>query len=804
MIEKINIKASLFHFFNNISPKAFTFFIITFGIYCVYLSIQTINIIYYQKNNNYLSVEKNILSMWKPKDFNLNCTKLLNGDEQYIKNLINKRYTNKNLSNMLDLSCDGIRSRGFYPSEPLSDIEANYPIAYARNVYNDYYMIELQFLLSYAPQNHYCFAVDDKAKLFRKQLENLEKCFDNVYITNVSYIMTSFGQNQTYSSYECMKYLIKKKWKYLFILQNDDFPLKTNYELIQILSARNSTMDISYVNPKHLIRRRIDLSKKWDHKSLNFKKDVNVTFDDRLLNENMTFQKGYSAHGLPRESVEYLVNSINLTTYFKNINTGRFGEDEMVWQTLFNDEYVKVPQWVHKNCVSQYYNEKTYMVREAFWYRRNCKSNMLIHSVCIVGMEMLNDLIYNPHYFINKFKSNNDIGAAICLGEYIYNKTYFNKINNINLTFYINLPQTKYQNADKKTKDEIIKNCKNNSLWSFYYWYFFLCKVMDEFFADILGDAKVTSKNLNITNRRIVSDDFKNREKFYTSFTNKGKNLYKNNIGIQNKVNQITGKNKINCFTLNSTLKNDKSTQGQNLSFSQIFNIAKLNEKVSDSRSQKNVLKNKSHIEQPTNNVIPPIQKPKIPKLIIRKTDYTIRNKDYDIPREAEYSKKLKLSKTIDKKISSEKGILQKIKDKFPPSDKKRKVEIKRHSSSNITKIAKIPQKFSCYTREKERSHFKNSRCLQNYNRESSEDSNDSMDNFIDDSNDDLPPRTEVEEALKSISRYDKKRWLENERSIKEDKMVSSFSDIKREERRSLKLALKEDLRELKKGSHAL
>uniref|UniRef100_A0A0K0ER97 Glycosyltransferase family 92 protein n=1 Tax=Strongyloides stercoralis TaxID=6248 RepID=A0A0K0ER97_STRER len=461
-----DIKRFLYYFDKNVTePKTFTSIIIILGLLCIYLSFFTINIIYYQKYNDNETNKINTLTIWKPNDFNLNCTKILIGDKKYIQKVIKKRYVNNDISNNLNLSCDEIRSRGYYPSKPLSEIEKNYPIAYARNVYSDYYLVELQFLISYAPQNHYCFAIDKKTQLFRQKMESLAKCFDNVYIPESSYDMTSGGKNQAFSSYECMKYLIKKKWKYLFILQNDDFPLKTNYELVKILLARNSVMDIGYTNPTRLIKSRIDLSKKWDHKSLNFKKDNNTIFDDSLLNEKMAFQKGYSAHGMPRESVEYIINKIDITKYLKQISIGRFGEDEMTWQTLFSDEYIKIPQWVHKSCVSEYYNEKTYMIRKAFWYKKNCKTKMLLHSVCIMGVEMLNDLKNDYHYFINKFKSSKDLGAAICFGEYIYNKTYFNKIDNINLTYYENLPQTKYQNANKKDKDEIIKNCKNTSKW---------------------------------------------------------------------------------------------------------------------------------------------------------------------------------------------------------------------------------------------------------------------------------------------------------------------------------------------------
>ncbi|CEF64166.1 Glycosyl transferase, family 14-containing protein [Strongyloides ratti] len=404
--------------------------------------------------------------MWKPTNFNLNCLRILEGNISDINKGIKKRFIIKNLPNDFDISCEAIHQRGYYPLKPLSDLEKNYPIAYARNVYNDYYTLELQFLISFAPQNHYCYAIDKKAKEFRNQVEKLAKCFDNIYITDINYDMTSGGINQALSSYECMKYLVKKKWKYLFVLQNDDFPLKTNLELVQILSARNGTMDIGYTNPNSLIKSRIDLSKKWDHKSLNFIKNNNTeNFNNDLLNESMKFQKGYYPNGLPREAVEYIVNYINLTTYLNQINTGRYGEDEMVWQTLFNDNFLKIPQWVHEDCLSEYYTESTYMIRYAIWTRSNCKSKLFSHSLCVMGIEMLEDLKNIPQFFAYKFKSDQDMGAAICYAEYIYNKTYFSKSSDINIEYYLSLPQTKYQNTNFLEKTVIIESCKKNKKW---------------------------------------------------------------------------------------------------------------------------------------------------------------------------------------------------------------------------------------------------------------------------------------------------------------------------------------------------
>uniref|UniRef100_A0A0N5BNY9 Protein-tyrosine-phosphatase n=1 Tax=Strongyloides papillosus TaxID=174720 RepID=A0A0N5BNY9_STREA len=181
--------------------------------------MKKVNKLIENKNNTPGILLPNNFTLWKPNNFDLKCSRIINGDKNYINKIKRKRFTMKVIPKNYKYDCESIKSRGFYSKVPLSDIEANYPIAYARNVHNNYHMIELEFLVSYAPQNHYCFSVDLKSTELYKQLKSLAKCFDNVYLPSKRYLMNSNGIYQALSTYECMRILINKKWKYLFILQ---------------------------------------------------------------------------------------------------------------------------------------------------------------------------------------------------------------------------------------------------------------------------------------------------------------------------------------------------------------------------------------------------------------------------------------------------------------------------------------------------------------------------------------------------------------------------------------------------------
>ncbi|KAE9546927.1 hypothetical protein FO519_009861, partial [Halicephalobus sp. NKZ332] len=69
----------------------------------------------------------------------------------------------------LKTDCDSIRSRGYFPKQALTE-EKNFPIAFARIVYKDYYLLE------YAPQNFYYYPLDSQTdRLFKnKRLNTLE------------------------------------------------------------------------------------------------------------------------------------------------------------------------------------------------------------------------------------------------------------------------------------------------------------------------------------------------------------------------------------------------------------------------------------------------------------------------------------------------------------------------------------------------------------------------------------------------------------------------------------------------------
>uniref|UniRef100_A0A0K0FCJ3 Uncharacterized protein n=1 Tax=Strongyloides venezuelensis TaxID=75913 RepID=A0A0K0FCJ3_STRVS len=408
-------------------------------------------------------LKKDIPVFWKPPKFReLNCNKFLIGDFRYIaKERKNRKSMNETLYEF-STSCKHIKRRGYYPEEPLTEEETKFPLAYAINVYQDYMKLEQQFLVMYAPQNHYCYAIDKKANhVFKEKLHSLAKCFPNIYIVKHEKELDHSGVNGNLYNYECMKLLKDKNYKYLFLLQNDDTPLKTNLELVKILQIYNGTIDMNIGDP--IARQPITVDRKVSYKinSLKiFKKSDKRYYDKTLKNIQIKIQKGLMQASIPKATVDYMLNKINIVKLLENLNTKNEFSDEVLWPTIFTNPYLRVPGWQHYLCNKKTIFSRYYMTRKTIFRtkRKECQSGFIRNGICILGIESLSNMRSWPHFFGNKFRSSFDAGASMCWLEHMYNKKFLLSFTGINEDFYKRSTLIRYQKL-KETEDNHRKIC---------------------------------------------------------------------------------------------------------------------------------------------------------------------------------------------------------------------------------------------------------------------------------------------------------------------------------------------------------
>lgn len=140
------------------------------------------------------------------------------------------------------------RLRG-YIEVPLSEEEAEFPLAFSLAVYRDVEQLERLLRSIYHPQNLYCIHVDTKSPLlFHQTVFSIARCFDNVWVsTHLSKV--KWGDiSVILPEINCMRDLIKYfrgKYKYFINLTGQEFPLRTNLELVRIAKIFNGSNDVA-------------------------------------------------------------------------------------------------------------------------------------------------------------------------------------------------------------------------------------------------------------------------------------------------------------------------------------------------------------------------------------------------------------------------------------------------------------------------------------------------------------------------------------------------------------------------------
>lgn len=145
-----------------------------------------------------------------------------------------------------------IKHRG-YIMHHLTLEEENFPLAFSILMYRDVEQAERLLRAIYRPQNIYCIHVDSKSsEAIYNAMSNISDCFGNVFTTKTRLDMKWGHLSILTAELLCMKELWQrnKAWKYFINLTGQEFPLRTNYELVRILKAYNGANDVNAVSDR--------------------------------------------------------------------------------------------------------------------------------------------------------------------------------------------------------------------------------------------------------------------------------------------------------------------------------------------------------------------------------------------------------------------------------------------------------------------------------------------------------------------------------------------------------------------------
>uniref|UniRef100_A0A915PI20 Core-2/I-Branching enzyme n=1 Tax=Setaria digitata TaxID=48799 RepID=A0A915PI20_9BILA len=296
----------------------------------------------------------------------------------------------------------------------------------------------------YAPQNFFCYALDAKStSLFHAQMKNLSQCFPNVLLTQQEYEVDSAGHNTSRSFLECLR-LIRKLpgWKYAILLQNNDIPLKSNLEMVQILNALNGSNDINVGRPNS---DRVPSGAPWTFRQLALFNDDNQN-DDRKLR----IAKGSTSISLSYSFVEFVVDKLNLTVLLDKFDRLSYGVDEMLFPSLYSEDSLDAPGGFTRQCIDVYNNMIT---RYVVWKKssKRCRSGYYRHSICIFGIADLPTMLTSGALFANKMLPEFDYTAIGCWSHALHNRTYSaSKITPARLSYYANRLPVRFYNERAK------------------------------------------------------------------------------------------------------------------------------------------------------------------------------------------------------------------------------------------------------------------------------------------------------------------------------------------------------------------
>ncbi|XP_071130399.1 beta-1,3-galactosyl-O-glycosyl-glycoprotein beta-1,6-N-acetylglucosaminyltransferase-like [Mytilus edulis] len=359
-----------------------------------------------------------------PKNkFKINCRKIIEKDKDEIDRATAlmrvsppSRLQNGDYINATQ-DCVYFRKSFRYDNYPVTNEEKEFPIAFSIITYQDVDQTERLLRAIYRPQNLYCIHADASSPdSLHRALAGIADCFGNVFIVSKKEDIIYNHMSRLKADLNCMSDILSmpQKWKYFINLPHQQFPLKTNLEMVKILKTYNGANDIEgIITHGRMMPSRFEFSHKYVNDSWK-----RIGKRTSKLPLNATIVKG-SAYGVfSREFVQYTITDKRAKDVLKFMEDVK-SPDEYYWATLNHNEVLKAPGRYSGNP-----EKKPWLAVYASWGGRDRCHGKYVRGVCVFGVGDLNELVSKKELFANKFYPDFQYLALDCLEEYIYNKTF--------------------------------------------------------------------------------------------------------------------------------------------------------------------------------------------------------------------------------------------------------------------------------------------------------------------------------------------------------------------------------------------
>ncbi|XP_047426470.1 beta-1,3-galactosyl-O-glycosyl-glycoprotein beta-1,6-N-acetylglucosaminyltransferase 4-like [Mugil cephalus] len=372
-----------------------------------------------------------VLDMQTFHKYSIDCSNIYDMDPVEVgKSLIIRKKqitddTDESLVNLTSNCSSFVQLRG-YEDVCVSDEEMDFPIAYSLVVHKSAWMVERLIRVLYSPSNIYCIHYDKKSSpQFISAMEGLARCLPNVFIVSKQESVFYASISRLKADLNCLSDLLASevKWRYVINLCGQDFPLKSNIELVSELKKLKGANMLETSRPTEFKKQRYAF-----HHELR-----DVSFEYQKLPVKTEKAKTPPPHGiemfsgnayfvLSREFVAHMDSSA-VVKDFLEWSEDTYSPDEHFWATL-----ARMPGFPGEVPRSQAditdLMSKTRLVKWEYLEQHLYPSCTGAHvrSVCIFGAAEMRWLLNYGHWFANKFDPKVDPVLIQCLEEKLQEK----------------------------------------------------------------------------------------------------------------------------------------------------------------------------------------------------------------------------------------------------------------------------------------------------------------------------------------------------------------------------------------------
>ncbi|XP_068103223.1 beta-1,3-galactosyl-O-glycosyl-glycoprotein beta-1,6-N-acetylglucosaminyltransferase 3-like [Hyperolius riggenbachi] len=291
-------------------------------------------------------------------------------------------------------------------------------------------MFERLLRAIYRPHNIYCVHVDEKSPgKFKEAVRGITACFDNVFVASKLERVVYASWLRVQADLNCMEDLLKShvQWKYLLNTCGTDFPIKTNVEMVKILTLLNGKNSMeSEPTPEHKKVR-------WLYQ-YHITEDIEVEETGEMKEpppDGIQMFSGNAYVVITRGFVKALFHDPKVQRLIE-WEKDTYSPDEHLWATLHRMVEVPGSTPTHSKYDT---SDLQAIARLVKWgnHAGDLKEGApyehchgaYVRGICTYGTGDLPWMLKQQHLFANKFDSTVDNIAIQCLEQYLRHKTLY-------------------------------------------------------------------------------------------------------------------------------------------------------------------------------------------------------------------------------------------------------------------------------------------------------------------------------------------------------------------------------------------